>query len=93
MFSRVGWLEHQFFLMLGIAKLRIIQYQDTDNRISDQTDLAAKLLSNLIFIVLDMVRKRWRAGICKDCSLQIPQAHMLCSLHTHLSCSAVSHCM
>ena len=43
--------------------------------------------------MLDMVRKGWRAGICKDCSLQIQKAHMLCSLHTHLSCSAVSHCM
>ena len=71
MFSRVGWLKHQFFLMLGIAKLRSFQYQDTDNRISDTTDLAAKLPSNLILIMLDMVCKRWRAGICKDCSLQI----------------------
>ena len=85
MFSRVGWLKHQFFLMLGIAKLRSIQYQDADNRISNPTDLAAKLPSNLILIMLDMVRKRWRAGICKDCSLQIQKAHMLCSLHTHLS--------
>ena len=51
------------------------------------------LPSNLILIMLDIVRKRWRAGICKDCSLQIQKAHMLCSLHTHLSCSAVSHCM
>ena len=93
MFSRVGWLKHQFFLMLGIAKLRSIQYQDADNRISNPTDLAAKLPSNLILIMSDMVRKRWRAGICKDCSLQIQKAHMLCSLHTHLSCSAVSHCM
>ena len=93
MFSRVRWLKHQFFLMLDIAKLRSIQYQDADNRISDPTDLAAKLPSNLIFIMLDMVRKRWRAGICKDCSLQIQKAHMLCSLHTHLSCSAVSHSM
>ena len=39
----------------------------------------------------DMVSKRWRAGIYKDCSLQ--KAHMLCSLHTHLSCPAVSHCI
>ena len=45
MFSRVGWLKHQFFLMLGIAKLRSIQYQDADNRISNPTDLAAKLPS------------------------------------------------
>ena len=95
-FSRVRWLKHQFFLMLDIAKLRSIQYQDADNRISDPTDLAAKLpsnKSNLILIMSDMVRKRWRASICKDCSLQIQKAHMLCSLHTHLSCSAVSHCM
>ena len=76
-----------------IAKLRSIQYQDADNRISNPTDLAAKLPSNLILIMLDMVRMRWRAGICKDCSLQIQKAHMLCSLHTHLSCSAVSNCM
>ena len=87
MFSRVRWLKHQFFLMLDIAKLRSIQYQDADNRISDPTDLAAKLPSNesnLILIMSDMVRKRWRAGICKGCSLQIQKAHMLCSLHTHL---------
>ena len=82
MFSRVRWLKHQFFLMLDIAKLRSFQYQDADNMISDPTDQAAKLPSNLIFIMLDMVRKRWRAGICKDCSLQIQKAHMLCSLHT-----------
>ena len=93
MFSRVRWLKRQFFLMLDIAKLRSIQYQDADNTISDSTDLTAKLPSNLIFIMLGMVRKRWRAGICKDCSLQIQKAHMLCSLHTHLSCSAVSHCI
>ena len=30
MFSRVRWLKHQFFLMLDIAKLRSIQYQDAD---------------------------------------------------------------
>ena len=35
------------------------QYQNTDNRISDPTDLAAKLPSNLIVIMLDMVRKRF----------------------------------
>ena len=96
MFSRVRWLKNQSFLMLDIAKLRSIQYQDADNRISNPTDLAAKLPSHLIFIMLDMIRKRWRTGICKDCSLQIQKAHMLCSLHTHLSCSqcsAVSHCM
>ena len=93
MFSRVRRLKHQFFLMLDIAKLRSFQYQDADNTISDPTDLAAKLPSNLIFIMSDMVRKRWRTGLCKDCSLQIQKAHMLCSLHTHLSCSAVSHCM
>ena len=80
--------------MLDIAKLRSMQYQDADNRISNPTDLAAKLPSNLILIILDMVRKRWHAGIiCKDCSLQIQKAHMLCSLHTHLSCSAVLHWM
>ena len=45
--------------MLDIAKLRSIQYQDADNRISDPTDLEAKLPSNLIFIMLDMVRKRY----------------------------------
>ena len=56
MFSRVRWLKHQFFLMLDIAKLRSIQYQDADNGISNPTDLAAKLPSNLIFIMLDMVR-------------------------------------
>ena len=82
MFSRVRWLKH-----LDIAMLRSIQYQDAGNRISNPTDLAATLPSNLIFIVLDMVRKRWRASICKDCSLQIQKAH------THLSCSAVSHCV
>ena len=59
MFSRVRWLKHQFFLMLGITKLRSIQYQDADNRISDPTDLAAKLPSNLVLIMLDMVRKRY----------------------------------
>ena len=91
MFSRVRWLKHQFFLMLDIAKLRSFQYQDADNTISDPTDLAAKLPSNLILIMSDMVRKRWRAGICKDCSLQIQKTHML--WHTHLSCFAVSHCM
>ena len=64
MFSRVRWLKHQFFLMLDIAKFRSFQYQDADNTISDPTDLAAKLPSNLIFIMLDMVSKRWRAGIC-----------------------------
>ena len=88
---RVRWLKHQFFLMLGIAKLRSIQYQDADNRISNPTDLAAKLPSNLILIMSDMVSKRWRAGICKDCSLQIQKAQMLCSLHIHLSCPAVLH--
>ena len=93
MFSRVRWLKHQFFLMLDIAKLRSFQYQDADNTISDPTDLAAKLPSNLIFIMLDMVCKRWRAGICKDSSLQIQKAYMLCSLHNNLSCAAVSHCM
>ena len=76
MFSRARWLKHQFFLMLDIAKLRSIQYQDADNRISNPTDMAAKLPSNLILIMLDIVRKRWRAGICKDCSLQIQKAHM-----------------
>ena len=30
MFSRVKWLKHQFFLMLDIAKLRSMQYQDAD---------------------------------------------------------------
>ena len=84
MFARVRWLKHQFFMMLDIAKLRSIQDQDADNRISDPTDLAAKLPSNLIFVMLDIVCKRWPAGICKDCSLQIQKAHMLCSLHTHL---------
>ena len=59
MFSKVRWLKHRFFLMLDIAKLKSIQYQDADNRISNPTDLAAKLPSNLIFIMLDMVRKRW----------------------------------
>ena len=96
MFSRVRWLKHQFFLMHDIAKLRSFQYQDADNTISDPTDLAAKLPSNLIFIMLDMVRKRWRAGICKDCSLQVQKAHMLCSLHTAahppiLLCSFAQH--
>ena len=93
LFARVRWLKDQCFQMLYIAKLRSMQYQDADNRISDPTDLAAKLPSNLIPIMLDMVCKRWFASICKDCSLQIQKAHMLCSLHTHLSCSAVSHCM
>ena len=69
MFVRVRWLKDQFFLMLDIAKIRSIQYQDADNWISDPTDLAAKLPSNLILVM--MVHKRWRAYICKDCSLQI----------------------
>jgi len=43
MFSRVRWLKHQFFLMLDIAKLRSVQYQDANKRISDPTDLAATL--------------------------------------------------
>ena len=51
MFSRVRWLKHHFFLMLDIAKLRSIQYQDADNRISNPTDLAAKFLSNLNQII------------------------------------------
>ena len=74
-------------IILDIAKLR------TNNRISNPTDLAAKIPSNQILIMSDMFTKRWRAGICKDCSLQIQKAQMLCSLHTHLSCSAVSHWM
>ena len=58
-------------MMLDIAKLRRIQYQDADNRISDPcpTDLAVKLPSNPILIMSDMMSKRWRAGIYKDCSL------------------------
>ena len=56
--SKSQMVERSFFLMLDIAKLRSIQYQDTDIRISDPTDLAAKLPSNLILIMLDMVRKR-----------------------------------
>ena len=43
MFERVRWLKDQFFLMLDIAKLGSIQYQVADNRISNPTDLAAKL--------------------------------------------------
>ena len=80
MLERVRWLKDQFFLMLDIAKLRSVQYQDADNRISNPTDLAAlaKLPSNLILVMLDMVHKRWRASICKDCSLQIQMAHILC---------------
>ena len=30
-FARVRWLNDQFFLMLDIAKLRSMQYQDADN--------------------------------------------------------------
>ena len=30
-FSRVGWFEHQFFLMLEIAKRRSIQYQGAES--------------------------------------------------------------
>ena len=73
MFARVRWMKGQFFLMLDFAKLSRLQYQpeDANNRISNSTDLAAKLLSNLILIMSDMVRKRWCAGICKDSSLQI----------------------
>ena len=48
MFARARWLKGQFFLMLEIAKLRSMQYQDADNRISDLTDLAAKLPPSLI---------------------------------------------
>ena len=40
MFSRARWLKHQFFLMLDIAKLRSIQYQNADIRISNPTDQA-----------------------------------------------------
>ena len=58
MFARVRWLKDQFFLMLDIAKLRSVQYQDADNRISDPKDLAAKLPSNPILIMSDMVSKR-----------------------------------
>ena len=47
MFSRVGWLKNHFFLMLRIAKLRSIQYQDADNRISDPTDSKTSLQSDL----------------------------------------------
>ena len=74
MFARVKWLKDQFFLMLDIAKLMSVQDQDADNRISDPTDLAAKLPSNPILImsdISDMVSKRWRTCICKDCSLLI----------------------
>ena len=76
MFTRVRWLKDQFFLMLDIGKLRSIQYQGADNMISNPTDLAAELP-----LLPPMVRKCWRAGISKDCSLQIQKAHMLCSLH------------
>ena len=86
-------VETPVFSDAYVAKLRSIQYQDADNRISNPTDLAAKLPSNLILNMSDMVSKRWRTGICKDCSLQIQKAHMLCSLHIHLSCSAPSHWM
>ena len=81
--------------MLDIAKLKSIQYQDADNRISNPTDLAAKLPSNLILIMLDMVRKRWRAGICKDCSLQLANpkgSHALLIAHPPiLLCSFALH--
>ena len=60
MFTRVRWLKDQFFLMIDIAKLRSMPYHDADNRISNPTDLAAKLPSNLILIMFDMVHKRWR---------------------------------
>ena len=48
MFTRVRWLKDHFLLMLDIAKLRSMQYMDYDKWVSDQTDLAAKLPSNLI---------------------------------------------
>ena len=82
--------------MLGIAKLRSIQYQDANNRISNPTDLAAKLPSNesnLIFIMLDMVSKRWRAGICnltaKTAALLIAHPPILLSVLCSFALDAI----
>ena len=64
-------IKFQYVHYTSLMKLRSVQYQDADNRISNPTDLAAKLPSNLIFIILDMVHKRWRAvsaktALCKS---------------------------
>ena len=84
MFSRVRWLKHQYFLMLDIAKLRSIQYQDADNRISNPTDLAAKLPSNLILIMSGMVRKRWRAPVSAKTAL-CESKRLTCFAHCTLT--------
>ena len=39
MFARVRWLKDPFFPMLDIAKLRSVQYQDAENRISNPTQI------------------------------------------------------
>ena len=87
MLARVRSLK-AVFLMLNIAKLMSIQYQEADSWVRDPTDLTAKVASNLILFMIDIVLKCWRADICKGCSLQVPKAQMLCSLHIHLSCPA-----
>ena len=33
--------------------------------------MAAKLVSNLFLAMIDIVHKRWRSNLCKDCSLPI----------------------
>jgi len=43
--------------------------------------------------MIGIVLKRWRADICKDYSLRIRKAQVVCSLHIHLSCPAVWHRM
>ena len=43
-FARVSLLKDPVFLMLDIAKLRSMQYQDADNWISDPEDLVARML-------------------------------------------------
>ena len=55
--------------------------------------MAERLASNLILIMIGIVLKRWRADICKDYSLRIRKAQVVCSLHIHLSCPAVWHRM
>ena len=71
MFARVRWLKDQFFLMPDItklSKLRSVQDHDAHNRISNPTDLAAKLPSNLILIMLASVDAQVSAktDLCKS---------------------------
>ena len=73
-------MKHQFFLVLDIAKLRSIQYQDADNGISNPTDLAAKLPSNLIGLKMGEVSKVGRRPIWTRVAATLPIAFDACVL-------------